>query len=242
MTAPAIPATSYQLVALDRPQLEAAHGKMLEWAQGKLDEIDVDLDVERTALQLAVDSKFVTSPFERRIKRLERQRTFYEKIQAAVRLGYAIVPNFPMTIFAIRTDAGRPRGTETDSQWERFRQNARQLPEGEGFYVSPDVDRLQRSETEPDGKGGTKLRYWYSPGEEFKDVAFPVALAKPVLMSRVAAAMAHKLFDQIGVAMDSAQPDARKGDPILLGRILNPRTGRPHFTVFLAWYFDPSSL
>jgi hypothetical protein len=67
-------------------------------------------------------------------------------------------------------------------------------------------------------------------------------LAKPALMQRTATAMAQKLFDEIGVAVDSSFSGRTSGDPILLGRIRNPRRGRPDMTFFIGWYFDPSQL
>lgn len=71
---------------------------------------------------------------------------------------------------------------------------------------------------------------------------FPLALAKPVLMERAAAAMGRKLFDEIGVAVDTQWRGRRSGDPIILGRIRNPRRGRPDITFFVGWYFDPTNL
>jgi hypothetical protein len=230
----------YQLVALDRGELEAAHGKMIDWAKGKLDRVDVDVDVERTSLDIAVKNGWLVAPFERRLNILARQRTFYEKIVEALRAGYAIVPNFAMNVFAIRTNAARPRGKEEQSTWARFIQPAQLLPAGEGRYVDPAPQVYSEERVVKDGSGKDVTRTFQSPSEEFDEVAFPIALAKPQLMTRVGEAMAHKLFDEIGVAVDSTSRG--RGDPILLGRLLNPRRNRQSLTFFLGWYFDPSAL
>lgn len=233
----------YKLVALDRPQLEAAHAKMIDWAKARRDRVDVDLDVEGTALEVAVKNGWLTAPHERRLNVLAKQRTFYDKIIQALEAGFAIVPNFQMDIFAIRTKARSPRGNRTTSWRHDFQQSAQLLPAGEGEYQNPRPTVFQETRKESDGKGGAREITEYWPDDEFTDVAFPVALAKPALMSRVGEAMALKLFDEIGVAMDAGtRPTFRRGDPILLGRLVNPRSGRPSLTFFLGWYFDPSRL
>lgn len=238
--------TEYQLVALDRPQLEAAQAQMIDWANARRDQVDVDLDVEGTAMDLAAKHGFTTSPFERRMNLLARQRTFYEKILAALKAGYAIIPNFQMNVFAIRTKAKAPRGRVEEGNWQtnRFTQRAQLLPQGHGTYVSPLPDVVTDSHKEKDaaGKEVTKWQQW--PDSEFNEVEFPIALAKPVLMSRVGEAMALKVFDEIGVAVDTWDRNRGQGhgDPVLLGRLLNPRTNRPSVSFFLGWYFDPSKL
>jgi hypothetical protein len=110
------PIETLHLVALDRPQLEAAHAKMIAWAKARIEKVDVDLQVEEGARDAAIEHKFVAAPFDRRIKALARSRTFYEKILAAVEAGFVIVPNFAMNVFAIRTKAAKPRSAT--STWE----------------------------------------------------------------------------------------------------------------------------
>lgn len=240
--------TAYQLVALDRPQLEAAQAKMIEWAKARRDQVDVDWDVENTSLDLAMQHGWLTAPFERRLSKLARQRTFYAKILQALEAGYAIVPNFQMNVFAVRTRWKAPRGSVRSGRYNRpetFAQGAELLEAGDGRYVNPIPDLVTDSYTEKDDKRQTVTKYQQWPGDEFNDVEFPIALAKPQLMTRVGEAMAIKLFDEIGVAVDTwdrSRSGAGRGDPILLGRLLNPRTNRPSVSFFLGWYFDPSKL
>jgi hypothetical protein len=62
-------------------------------------------------------------------------------------------------------------------------------------------------------------------------------------MQRTAQAMALKVFDEIGVATDTVRGrSGTRGDPVLIGRILNPNPNKPALSVFLGWYFDPSVL
>lgn len=233
------PTDTLHLVATDRPSLERAHAQMIEWAKARRDKVDVDTDVESTALDLAVQNGWATAAFTRRLNLLARQRTFYAKILAALEAGYAIVPNFPMTIFAIRTTATTARAEQSRSRWARFAQPAQLLPQGDGAYRDPGPAIYQHTEQEQNSKGEATTVTLYTPAE-LGDVEFPIALARPELMTRVGEAMAVKLFDEIGVAEDA--PSRGRGDPILIGRLLNPRRNAPSLTFFLGWYFDPSRL
>lgn len=230
------PTDTLHLVALDRPQLEAAHAKMIEWAKARRDKVDVDVDVESTNLDLAAQNGWLTQPFERRLNALARQRTFYDKIVAALEAGYAIVPNFPMDIFAIRTKAKETKGNPQKGSYNRFIQSAQLLPVGDGRYVDPAPHVITQAETTKNAKGEDVKQNIQWPADEFDEVGFPVALARPELMTRVGHAMASKIFDQVGVV------DDRSGDPVIVGRILNPRNSRPNISFFLGWHFDPSRL
>lgn len=238
------PTDTLHLVALDRPQLEAAHAKMIEWAKARRDKVDVDVDVESTNMDVAARNGWVTQPFARRLNALARQRTFYNKILAALEAGYAIVPNFGMNLFAIRTDAKAPRHQQREGRWGGFTEPSRMLPAGEGRYVNPVPGIVIEKEQGKDAKGNDVVKYEMWTADEFSDLEFPIALAQPELMSRVGQAMALKLFDEIGVAADqgSSIGGGNRGDPIFLGRLLNPRQGRPALTFFIGWYFDPSRL
>lgn len=243
MTSIAIdPTESLHLVALDRPQLEAAQTKMIAWAKARLDKVDVDADVESTSLDVAAKNGWLISPFERRLSVLAKQRTFYTKIVEALEAGYAIVPNFAMTVFAIRTKAKAPRGTEQKGFYNRFIQGAQLLPRGDGRYVDPRPRVESEQRTSKDSAGKDVINTFQLPVDEFDQVDFPLVLARPEIMTSAGKAMALKLFDEIGVASDSGLGRSRTGDPILLGRLINPRPARPSLTFFLGWYFDPSRL
>lgn len=237
--------TGYELAAIDNAEMKAAHGQMIEWARGKQLQCDAEKAEQQEALTVAEERKWATSAFRKRIAMLERRRVFYEKIEIALLAGYVIVPNFQMTVFAIRTKDTAPRGGVRAQTWRnQFVQNPQLLKAGEGEYQNPVPNVMQSSHEEPDGKGGVKTVKVEWPADEFNDLDFPIALAKPVLMSRTAEVMAQKLFDEIGVAVDTQgnRGTGSRGDPILLGRIRNPRQGRPDISFFIGWYFDPSRI
>jgi hypothetical protein len=240
------PAT-YQLVAVDQGQLNAAHQKMIAWASERQATCAADLAEREEALRIAERRQWDTSALKRRISELQKRHTFYAKIEAALRAGYAIVPNFEMDVFAIRTTRRVPPGGWTPvGSWENreFRQEPMLLPAGEGEYKNPLPDTQRTIEQSKDEKGNAVQKHYQMP-TEFTDIEFPIALAKPVLMEATQHAMALQVFDEIGVAVDSGRErwrGNRRGDPIILGRIRNPRKNHPDISLFLGWYFDPSNL
>lgn len=233
--------TGYELAAIDNAQMRTAHAQMIDWARGKQLQCDAEKAEQQEALSVAEERKWATSAFKKRIAMLERRRVFYEKIEIALLAGYVIVPNFQMSVFAIRTKDTAPRGSVRPARWgNQFVQNPQLLKAGEGEYQNPLPPVMQRTDEVSDGKGGTKSAKVEWPDDEFADLDFPIALAKPVLMSRTAEVMAQKVFDEIGVAVDTATSGG--ADPIILGRIRNPRKGRSHISFFIGWYFDPSRI
>lgn len=228
------------LIAIDRPQLEAAHRRMIEWAKVMQDRTATELKEEQAVMDVAVKNHWATKRHANACARLEKRIQFYQKIEQALLAGYVLVPNFDMNVFAIRTTAKTPRGQATTSHWQRFIQAPMLLPQGKGEYRNPSPTVLQQTHDVPDGKGGTKKETMVWP-TVFEDVEFPVALAKPVLMERTGEAMRSLIFDEIGVAQDTWRSGV-KADPIVLGRIRNPRTNRPAVTFFIGWYFDPTRL
>jgi hypothetical protein len=80
----------------------------------------------------------------------------------------------------------------------------------------------------------------------FGYVDFPVALATPAVLDATQAAMAKNIFDEIGGLPGRR---SRKGDPIVVGRILRPTAApitswqlRPAVTFLIAWWVDTRQL
>jgi hypothetical protein len=236
-------AGTYQLVALDRQQMESAHGSMIEWARLQLQKCEAEKSEESENLRVASERKWATAPFKKRIGLLDRRITFYQKIRTALELGFVIVPNFEMTVFAIRTNATKPHGTRVERSWgkEPFTQEAKSLPEGEGEYQNPSPEIRSDPRATTDAKGNN-ITVWDQWPTGFAEIEFPIALAKPVLMNATSQAMAAKVFDEVGVAVDTRWRGSRRGDPIILGRIRQPRANHPDMTFFIGWYFDPSRI
>jgi hypothetical protein len=230
-----------QLVATSQPQLEAAHDQMLAWSQQQQAACSAELGEEQQALEIATTRKWATARHRKNVRELERRVQFYRKIELAVEAGYVIVPNLAMDVFAVRTDIDRPRGsqsTESKHWLPDLTQQAKLLPAGTGEYRNPEPAR--EITTDVTTVQGKEVARYIHEATDFAEIDFPFALAKPALMAEVSDAMRERIFDEIGVAVDQGM--SGRGDPVLIGRILNPRRGRPAISFFLGWFFDVSRL
>jgi hypothetical protein len=236
-----IPPAPISLIARDGQELARAHAKMIEWAVMMGSSLEAERAEQITALDIADSNGWATTTFENRIRVLYGRKLFYAKIETALRAGYVIVPNFAMNTFAIRTKAKNPRGRPVTARYrprESYAQQPQLLAPGEGEFRSDRPTVATDTEIVKEGDS-TVTKYTVYP-DELTGIDFPISMAKPEIMSVAAAALAEKLFDEIGVAED--WNSGARGDPILLGRLRNPRRGRPGLTFFLAWHFDPSRL
>ena len=236
---PAVTPARYQLIARDEHELLAAHKSMVQWAKDKQQECTEEVSEVQTLLDIAIAKGWAFAPYTKRLNMLKRRVQFYAKVEAALHAGYVLVPNFQMTVFAIRTDSSEPKNENSDSRWERFEQSAKLLPIGEGTYVNPFPATLQTEEQVQNASGQgthTVVTKWLT---EFRSIEFPLELAKPMLMEQTSQAMSGRVFDEIGVAVDTM---GRRADPIILGRIRNPKRNGIHVSFFIAWYFDPSRI
>ena len=239
---PEAPAISFQLVAVDQAQLAHAQDELISWSEHAQQLVTRELEEQQQVRDHAAAQKWAVAPHDRRIAQLRRRQEFYAKIEGAAREGYVVIPNFEMTAFAIRTKAAKPKARQRDGKWHP-NERSQILPAGEGEYKNPSQLITESTETRKRNYGEkesyTQVVSW--PSEFQESIEFPIALAKPVLMQRTAMALATKLFDELGV-VDDGPRHGRPGDPVIAGRIRNPRPGRPDITFFIGWYFDPSRL
>ena len=226
------------LIARSPAEMEAAQKGLKEWVGEKLMSVAAEMRDAMQNLQIAKDHKWKTVGWQNQVAKLRRQVAFYQKVKEAVTAGYYIVPPFPMTLIAVRTDAAFPPDQRVASQpaaIEAVEQPAAKLPTGEGTYVQPHSRAEWTSwgprQMQPDGT--YKRVEGYRTGD-WKDFDFPFKLVKPQLLAQLAEAMQAKIFDQIGIM----RPTVAKADPILLGQILSPTRGRPPTTFFIGWWLD----
>lgn len=236
-------ARPHEVIALNLPQLDAAHQQMIGWAKAQQVGVRAELAEERESLKIATHRKWATDPFKRRIARLEKRVQFFSKMEEALAAGFILIPNFDMDVFAIRTRAKTAVGGVREGRFNNFVQPAQLLASGQGRYVDPNPFIHTETDTVPDGKGGTKSQTHQWPTGLDEAVSFPLQMARPMLMTKAGEAMALKVFDEIGVARDTQwRRTGTRGDPFLVGRIGNPNRGRAAVSFFLGWSFDPSRL
>lgn len=250
LTSPGIGPVADVSVTATRPdEMAQAQTALIHWAEAKVAEMAAEHDEAKATLETAVKCKWRTEPLRRLHAKAEKRLTFYEKILAALRAGYTIVPNFPVTAFAIRTDRTRPLRMLTTSHYTKHTQQPAGLPVGEGEYQNPfpHVDQTTVREYSPphDGKPAQQeICEYYAYA--WRDLEFPVTMAKPEIIEATTRAMAIKVFDDLGVLPGLAPGEGTKppkGDPMIVARIWDEsqmlpgysRQSRRHVTFMVAW-------
>lgn len=162
---------------------------------------------------------------------------FYRKMLAAFEAGYYIVPNFPVTLFAIRTDKPTPKRLWVRCEYSRqanFEQSAQALPVGEGQYRNPQPSLAQTDYLKTD-KGNT----WGFHADCWNKLDFPANMARLKIMESANRAMDAKIFDEVGFLPADYR---RNPDPLLIGRIIDPRPNKTRVNFILAWHIDTKNL
>ena len=92
-------------------------------------------------------------------------------------------------------------------------------------------------------------QYW---ANNWKDLEFPVIMAKPTIMAAATRAMALKIFDDLAILPGSAPSEGTRpprGDPIIVARIKDPTRSykswstKEHWVTFMvAWHLNTRDL
>lgn len=223
--------------------LDCQHA-LLAWIKRKIELVMQEAAELKAAFEHAVKSKWKSDTLKRHAALAWKRVSFYEKIQAALQAGYYIVPPFPVSVFAIRTDAKKPKRLWSISVWndnDRREQQAKALPIGEGEYKNPEPLQVQESagKADPQYPDKESIATW---AEDFEQVEFPLSMAKPHIMDATTRAMALQVFDDIGILPQ----ESRDKDPMIIGRIIDPNTApkwNPKVVCFvIAWHLDTRTL
>ena len=231
----------FTVFATNPSDMVGAQRSLILWAARKIQFEKSELAEAQRNFDAAKTHKWSPTAWGKQIKKHEGKINFYRKIKMALEAGYYIVPPFPIDIFAIRTDRKWPVQKWRERDWsDTHEQNARVLPVGDGQYVSPDPTVITKNlpTVVKDGAIVEKI-HWRA--DEWKDAEFPFKLAKAEIMEATRAAMAMKVFDQLG-----AHPTHRAPDPIICGQILFPDKPayeeRKAVTFFVSWWLDTREL
>ena len=224
-----------QLTATKPDEIATAQTALIEWTNRKIAELQAEHKDLTDAYDNAVEHKWAASPLKRQVDKTQKRIEFYEKMKSALEHGYVIIPNFPVTVFAIRTAKEKPLKLMTSRRWDTHEQKAECLPELEGEYKNPFPDQYEESVPLPNNP--EHKNYW---AEEWKDLEFPLQMAKLNIMEATNRAMALKCFDDFGI-----MPGHKKEDPIIVARLLDPRStkfNRRFVTFMVAWHLDTRDL
>lgn len=233
-----------EVTAFTPEEMKHANEALILWCERKIASMKAEAKDLFDAFTQAVEKKWKSSTLKRHSELATKRVTFYEKLKAALEQGFYIVPNFPVDLFAIRTDREKPFrklqiGSYKASAWP-FQQPPALLPVGEGEnktvnpLVSCDVETIM------DDKGNTKTKY-YEEATGWGEIDFPIKMAKPQIMEATGRAMALKIFDQFGLFANGT------GDPIIVGEIVDPTRKwsiqhSKRITFIIAWHLDTKGL
>lgn len=232
---------SKQLVATDFKSMQIAQQDLTQSFFQKWKESERETEELAHAVAEAKNAGFPAKAMRSQLNKSRKRTIYFEKLHAAVMKGYQVIPSMPVEVFAIRTDKIKPKNEWSWSKNEQFQQTVRALPAGEGDYMSPFPERMATTAMKPDRDGNLAEHYKYLP-VAMKLPDLPGNVSNPDLIGPIQHAMEMKIFDDIAVA------PPRKGDPLIVGRILRPGlrpqswsgwadTSFIHFLI--AWYVHP---
>ena len=241
----------FTVVANSPKGMEAAQRSLILWAARKIQAEKELLHDAQEQFDIAKAHKWGTGGWPRRIQLSQDKIEYYRKIKMALEAGYYIVPPFPISIFAVRTDQKAPT---TKVGWVDATFAATQgipskaLTAEQGDYVANRTRTRTWSSTDWTKKDPITdkhpVTHYHTPSA-FLPVEFPFKLAKSAVMSETAHAMALKVFDQIGImGVTPAQTAAKTAvpDPIVCGQILSWFHKKQPVTFFIAWWLDTKIL
>ncbi len=246
-------AEDLELVACDAGEMKAAQTAMASWFGAKEEIARKDLADLEASLQTASENGWKIEPLSRQCRNMKKRIQFFEKCRLASEAGYCVIPNLPMTLFAIRTTKPWPKGEEMRRAADVMQRSDAPGP-GEGVNVSPDPIVSERWVEEDQAKrtGG----FWLFRPDEWDEVEFPVVVRHPRVMDEAAKAMALRVFDEVGIVIDRARfgneavtsPRAKtfpKGDPLIVGVIRHPNRSKwddRKLSFLIAWHIDTTAL
>lgn len=232
-------ASNIELTATQPDEIAQAQISLIDWAKHKIAELTEEAKELEEAFNRAVTVKWKSEPMKRLWQKALKRVEFYKKMLSALEHGYVIIPNFPVTVFAIRTEKTTPLKMLSTYWRSTHEQKPEGLPENEGEYRNPFPQVMERTFNNPTTENPNQktTEYW---ADHFKELEFPIQMAKPVIMEATSRAMALKIFDDFGI-----MPEKKKEDPIIVARLKDPRGGKynPRFVTFMvAWHLNTRDL
>lgn len=233
------PEQDLTLVALTPADLAPAQASLVAWCDRKIAAMEAERADLAANLELATAHGWKHASVVATLNRTHKRVLYYQKMKAAVEAGYLIVPNFPIDVFAVRVQRAKQPEQSDSYEYNRAYQTARPelLPAGAGRYVDERLQITDNSHERRLADGKTEHVSRFTSGD-YDDIDFPVTLVKPAVLQATQRAMALKVFDEMGTVENSS----RRGDPIVVGRLIDPRSHGRCTTFFVAWWLDTASL
>jgi len=219
------------VVATNPAEMQAAGEQLKEYLTAKLELLGDELKEMHELVRVTEKAGMNSVSVKRRVKLVEKRITYYSKIMAAIHAGYHIIPDFPVDIFAVRTNKERPAAKHaTYRHSESLLAQTQQLPAGQGRYVAAQ-QMIESEHWEVDGRKHNN--YW---PVDFCEIEFPIALVKPQVIEATGAAFDQLIFDEIGICQQNA------GDPMVIGRLKVPGSSYKYTCFLITWFLEAKDL
>lgn len=226
--------------ALIPKDVEQSQSALIAWCRDKIELVKSETAELWASYHHAKSHKWSTRTLKKHADLSAMRVVYYEKFLAALEAGFVIVPNFPVALFAIRTEEEHPAPDSRNTyQWSvpDYEQSSEFLPIGAGEYRNPLPEVVVSKPFNPEGKTQSVVNSYPS---EWKKLEFPITMAKVDIMRSTEQAMKLKIFDQFCILPESARKGKKKVDPLIVGQLNDPR-GRV-VTFMIAWHLDTSVL
>lgn len=230
------------LTAVGPGDMSQCQSALILWTEKKVAALKADQYELLAEVEVAKRRKWKWTIYQAHADKLGKRIVFYEKMRAALVEGYCIVPNFPVSLFAIRTDRKNPLKMWTNKSWNsKFIQDAKALPAGEGEYKSPNPVVMEGRSYEVTLKDGSKQTLQNAWADSWDGLEFPANMAKLEIMEAAERAMALKIFDEICMFPSDRQ---RHPDPVLFGTIIDKRNSYTVHRVsfMIGWHLNTKTL
>jgi hypothetical protein len=239
-----------EVTAENAAEMQDCQEALITWCSAKVADLRHQFNELTEAFKHAVKRKWKSDTLKRHAALAEKRVSFYERILIALKEGYQIIPDLPVTIFAIRTDRKNPatmvryHKTSWRPSPDNF-QESKPLPAGEGDYKNPlPTVLIDDKGVKKDEQGREFHHYQTWSAKGWNDIEFPIQMAKPKIMKAATRAMALKIFDELGIF-----PEDRKKDPIIIARMKVPsasaymsRFGPRYVSFVVAWHLNTRDL
>lgn len=229
--------------------VEAQHATIAKVIE-KQRQAEDEMNRANEALEAAGRHPGLSADAAKRIARKAEQRlAFVTKVRAALEAGYLIVPNFRSDPIAVRVKATRTHGhqPQTQNQYRPprpFNEKPDVLAVGEGRYVSAQPNSQSYRNDSRQGQPDHWITY---PTTLEPEVTLPAAFVKTSVVERTGAALEKKIFDEISVTADWSGTSGNanwqanvKGDPMVVGRIIDKSRPNHVLSFLIAWFLDTS--
>lgn len=224
-----------QLTATLPQEMVTSQTSLIHWCNQKVICLYAESAELKDAFELARDKQWNYRTLQSQYNKSVKEIHYYEKMKGALEAGFYIIPNFPVTLFAIRTKQKDVKG-HSESYWGDFQQTAQELPEGDGEYKNPFPVVYRKNEERNEKREIIGKPYSYP--SSWDELSFPITMAKPVIMQATDRAMVLKIFDQFGI-----MPATRNEDPVIIGQIKMKVGYRAKLVSFMiAWHLNTNVL